>query len=330
MKIWITGIAGFLGHYLAERLIDLGHDVDGNDSIVCNSFKISALRKIDCANNNAMRIFVSKHETDILFHCAATAHEGLSTFSPSFITKNIYEASVSTFSAAIASGVKRIVYMSSMSRYGDGTPPFFEYHCTRPVDPYGIAKVAAEETLKVLCKTHGVEYVIAVPHNIIGPGQRYVDPYRNVASIMINRALQGKPIIIYGDGQQERCFSPIDDCLDSIVKMMYEDVNGETINIGPDEGTMTILELAEKILKITHSKAGIIHVDGRPNEVKSAYCSSTKARLKLGYRPQKNIDECLSEMAEYIRIHGTKPFEYSFPIEIMNEKTPKTWTEQLI
>lgn len=327
MKIWITGIAGFLGSHLADALTEQGHIVDGNDSLVCSSQPIDDYHVVDC------REFVGMKERmngfDVLYHCAATAHEGLSSFSPSFITKNIYDASVTTFSAAIAAGVKRIVYMSSMARYGAGLLPFTEQTAPNPVDPYGIAKVAAESTLKVLSKTHGIEYVIAVPHNIIGPRQKYDDPYRNVVSIMINRALQGKHIIIYGDGRQKRCFSPISDCLHSLTKMADAPIHGETINIGPDRGEMTIFDLSEMVRDVTGKNVEVQFVKGRPNEVKEAYCSSDKARRLLGYEPQQNIRSCISEMVDYIEQKGRKPFKYSFPIEI-EEGCPKTWLEKMI
>jgi UDP-glucose 4-epimerase len=329
MNIWITGIAGFLGSYLADELKRLGHNIDGNDNLICASNPIGDYHVVDCREYVGMMERMKEHKTDVLIHCAATAHEGLSSFSPSFVTKNIYEASVATFSAAIAAGVKRIVYMSSMSRYGKQKVPFLEYKGTNPVDPYGIAKVAAEQTLKVLSKTHNTEYVIAVPHNIIGSRQRYWDPYRNVVSIMINRALQGKPIIVYGDGMQKRCFSPIKDCLHSLTRMINLPISGEIINIGPDSGELTILDLANKIIKITGSSSGIVHVASRPNEVKNAYCLSDKARDFLGYRPQQSLEDCLSEMVEYIKINGTRNFEYSFPIEI-EKGCPKTWSKKLI
>ena len=94
-----------------------------------------------------------------------------------------------------------------MARYGNQKAPFTEEMTPKPEDPYGIAKVAAEDTLKLLSEVHGLNYNIAVPHNIVGPNQKYDDPYRNVMSIFINRNLQGKPSIIYGDGMQQRCFS---------------------------------------------------------------------------------------------------------------------------
>jgi UDP-glucose 4-epimerase len=334
MKIWITGIAGFLGSHLADALIAEWHEVDGNDSLICGDRKNPSNQLsyayTDCRNFDAMKAILCHFKPDVLIHCAATAHEGLSSFSPSFITKNIYEASVATFSAAIASGVKRIVYMSSMSRYGHGygylKPPFTEEMPTAPVDPYGIAKVAAEETLKVLAKTHGIKYAIAVPHNIIGIRQRSVDPYRNVAAIMINRCKQDKAPIIYGDGSQKRCFSPVKDCISSIIKMVNGDADGEVVNIGPDNSEMTILELAEMITELTDCHQDIIYMPGRPNEVKEAFCSSDKARQLLGYKPQQKMRDCLKEMVGYIK---PEPFIYDFPIEI-SEGCPKTWTEKLM
>lgn len=334
MKIWVTGQNGFLGSHLADELTRLRHTVGGNDNNSCasvNRFCVST----DCRDFDGMFNNFTNQKTETLIHCAALAHEGLSNFSPSFITKNIYEASVATFSAAIAAGVKRIVFMSSMARYGEycrrthESLPFKEEYEPNPIDPYGIAKVAGEQTLAALCKLHEVEYVIAVPHNIIGPRQKYDDPFRNVASIMINRALQGKFILVYGDGQQTRCFSPIADCLDSLVKMIDAPVSGEVINIGPDQGAISISGLAMKILDLTQSIGGIESLPARPNEVKEAYCSSDKARKLLGFAPKQSLDDCLKEMVAYIKKHGTKPFSYTFPIEIKN-KCPDVWRKKSI
>ena len=163
---------------------------------------------------------------------AAYAHEGLSTFSPTLICPNNVTGSTSVFTAAIKNNVKRIVYCSSMARYGDISTPFKETDKVNPVDPYGVSKVAAENILKILSKTHGIEYNIAVPHNIIGPKQKFDDPYRNVASIMINLILQGRQPTIYGDGEQKRSFSDIDDCIFCLDKMITDpEIFSQTINI---------------------------------------------------------------------------------------------------
>lgn len=331
MKIWITGIAGFIGSRLAEDLIAQGHHVFGNDSLVCGSETNVPLsvnyRKVDCSDFISMKAILTKEKPEVLIHCAATAHEGLSTFSPSFITKNIFEASVATFSAAIAAGVKRIVYMSSMARYGRGAPPFKETDIPKPVDPYGIAKVAAEDVLKVLCESHGVKWSIAVPHNVIGVGQRYVDPYRNVAAIMINRCKQGKGAIIYGDGLQKRCFSPIADCLPSLIKMVMGEADSETVNIGPDNSEITVKELAETITSLTRCNVVPMYMPDRPNEVKVAYTSSDKARELLGFKSIQSLDACLQQMVDWIE---PEPFVYDFPLEIVTDDMPITWKERLM
>jgi len=343
MKIWITGIAGFLGSHRADTLLSEGHEVYGNDSLVCgnpDNLSRKYWTEIDCRDFDLMKSALDKFKPDVLVHCAATAHEGLSSFSPSFITKNIYEASVATFSAAIAVGVKRIVYMSSMSRYGKGLYygreeiitgdrllPFDELCHPAPVDPYGVAKVAAEDTLKIICETHNVKWSILVPHNIIGVRQRAIDPYRNVASIMINRCKSDNPPIIYGDGLQKRCFSPIKDCLPSIVLASCGAADGEVVNIGPDSGEITIKELAEKVINLTGFDGFPVYMEDRPNEVKNAYCSSEKARRLLKYESKQSIDECLAEMVESIK---SQPFVYDFPLEIVTDRIPKTWSERLM
>lgn len=331
MKILITGVGGFLGSHLADRFIELGHQVIGIDNFIggeiSNVPEEVELHAIDCCEFDAVKYAMT--DVELVVHAAATAHEGLSVFSPSFITKNIYEASVSVMSAAIASGVKRFVFCSSMARYGDGKPPFKESDPTSPVDPYGIAKVAAEETLKVLCSVHGMEYNIVVPHNIIGPRQNYTDPYRNVLSIMINRSLQGKPIYIYGDGEQIRCFSYIDECVECIEKICLDTtICNQIINIGPDKGEVTINELAKIVLDEIGSNIDPIHIDPRPQEVKYAYCSSLLARQYLGYEQKIDLHEAVSRTVEYIRERGPREFSYKYPLEILTDKTPKTWSER--
>ena len=333
MHIFITGIAGFLGSHLADRFVELGHTVSGNDTLIGgyedNVNSRANFYKVDCCDRSRMAEIMQG--VDIVVHTAATAHEGLSVFSPDFITRNIFQASVSTISAAIENNVKRFVYCSSMARYGDQNTPFTEDMDPKPVDPYGIAKVAGEDVLKSLCDTHGMEWNIAVPHNIVGPRQRYDDPFRNVMSIMINRSLQGKPCIIYGDGMQTRCFSYIDDCVDCLEKMTLDkNVTSQIINIGPDEGTITIKELADLVVAETGCNQEHLHMPDRPKEVKHAMCSADKARLLLDYQTKTDVKTAVTYTTNYIRDRGVKSFKYNFPLEIINEKTPITWKDKLI
>lgn len=141
---------------------------------------------------------------DTVINAACTAYEGLSVFSPAFITRNTSHITTVAVSASIKHGIKKFVHMSSMTRYGSQDfVPFLESMTPKPQDPYGIAKYASELITYNLGQTHGMAFVILVPHNIIGLRHKYNDPYRNVASIMINRFLQGKQPAIYGDGSQK-------------------------------------------------------------------------------------------------------------------------------
>jgi UDP-glucose 4-epimerase len=332
MRIFITGVAGFLGSHLADAMLNEGHSVIGVDNLIGGELdnvpsKVE-FHQIDCNDFEAVRRISSGCE--IFYHCAATAYEGLSVFSPHIVTQNIVSASVSIFSAAIANKARRIVFCSSMARYGELTPPFKEDQRPQPQDPYGIGKLAAEDILRNLCNTHGVEFVIAVPHNIIGPRQKFDDPFRNVASIMINLMLQNRQPIIYGDGSQRRCFSFIDDCLYCLKEMAFrENVIGQIINIGPDEEVVTILDLATRIANRLRFNLNPVFLPGRPQEVEHAICSSDKAREYLGYRTTVDLDTGLGKMIDYIAQRGTRSFKYHIDVEIVNERTPKTWTERL-
>jgi UDP-glucose 4-epimerase len=331
--VLVTGAAGFLGSHICKELLNRQYEVKGVDNLIGgdkdNIPFLKTFYKADCADFKTM--LKVTEGIDVLYHCAATAHEGLSVFSPYTITQNNIMATVGVATAAIQNGVKRIIYCSSMARYGDQQSPFTEDMPTKPVDPYGISKVAGEEILKTLCKVHGVELVIAVPHNIIGPNQKYDDPFRNAVSIFINRMLQGKPPIIYGDGLQTRCFSYVDDCLSSLLKMIDEpSVVGQVINIGPDEEFVTIKEVAETCANLTGFNGAFVYVPDRPQEVKHAVCSSDKARKLLDYKTTVYMKEGVKKTYEYIKSHGPRPFQYHIDIEIINDKTPKTWTQKLI
>ena len=109
---------------------------------------------------------------------------------------------------------------------------------------------------------------------------------------------------------------------------MTENVAGEVINIGPDNDEMTINKLAKMLAEIIGFDLDPVYMPQRPREVKDAYCSADKAIKLLGYKPEKDLKEGFTEMVEWIRKKGPKPFEYHLPIEIVNDSTPKTWLEK--
>lgn len=334
LKIFVTGIAGFLGSRLAKHFVEQGHTVSGCDTLIGgyleNIPEEAEFHQVDCQYLNAMKKLTAGH--DVLIHTACTAYEGMSVFSPHLVTQNTLQISASVFTACAANRIPRVINCSSMARYGvQEKIPFDEEMTPKPVDPYGVAKVAAEQMLAILADVHGFEYVNFVPHNIIGSHQKYDDPFRNVASIMINQMLRDKQPIIYGDGMQRRCFTDVRDIIPCFEKALTsQDVVGQTINIGPDEEFVTIRDLATLIADVVGFKyLDPMFVDPRPCEVKHAICDATKSRKLLGYETHYTLRETLEEMVGWIKKKGPKKFRYHLPLEVVNEKTPRPWKERL-
>jgi len=329
MKIFITGIAGFLGANLADYYLAKNFKVSGCDNLIGGTTDNIDTNKVkffkaDCENLDEMSKIIK--DVDVVIHAAAYPHEGLSSFSPFLICKSNYIGSVSVFTAAIQNNVKRIVFCSSMARYGNVKPPFLEDQKVNPVDPYGVSKLAAEDTLRILSETHNIEYNIAVPHNIIGPKQKYDDPFRNVVSIMTNLILQKRRPIIYGNGEQTRNFSDVDDCIYCLDKLITDKkIVSQIFNIGPDEDSITINELYKILCNKLQFNEQAEYVKDRPNEVKHAICSSDKARKYLNYKTSIKLSDSIDKVINHIKDNGPKKFEYNYEIEINNELTPDTW-----
>jgi len=333
-KVFITGISGLLGSTLARYLINQGgYEVSGIDNgiggVEGNVPELATYIHGDILNTELLK----KHMegVDTVFHAAALPYEGLSVFSPTITATSIVSGTLSVAVAALHNKVRLFINCSSMARYGDQIAPFTEDMPTKPVDPYGLAKVQAEQHLELLSKIHGLNYVTLVPHNVIGIGQRYYDPFRNVVGIMINRILQGKSIVIYGDGEQQRSFSNVRDCIKAVEKIMLSDrvLTGNVYNIGPDHNELTIKQLAYKIGHFAEVYPALTHYPDRPTEVKNAFCSSDKIRQEFNYAATIPTDTTLKEMVAWIRPR-VREFEYHLPIELVTDATPKTWTDRLI
>ncbi|TDP93891.1 UDP-glucose 4-epimerase [Labedaea rhizosphaerae] len=329
----VTGVAGFLGSHVADTMLALGHEVRGIDNMM-DGFKENVPSAVEFAEadcRDAGQYESMLRDVDVVFHCAAAPYEGLSVFAPFLVHEHTTSATVAMLSASVRAGVGRFVHCSSMSRYGRLRPPFTEDMTPEPLTPYGIAKYAADLQVRAISAVHGMEYNIAVPHNIIGTRQRYDDPYRNVAAIMINRVLRGKQPVVYGDGSQLRCFSFVSDVVSCLTKLALDpQVQGEIVNVGPDEGMVSVLELAQTICDIVGVECDPVFMPARPLEVHHATCSSDKARRLLGYRTQVGLREGLTEMVEWIASAGPREFDYNLELEIVNELTPRTWTNRLM
>jgi UDP-glucose 4-epimerase len=334
VRAFVSGVAGLIGSAVAREGAAAGWQVAGVDSLLGgDAGNVPAgvpWAHADCRDPAGYGHLLEG--CDVVYHCAAAPYEGLSVFSPCVVAEHTYMSTVALLTASINAGVKRFVFCSSMSRYGHWRAPFGEDMIPAPADPYAIAKVAAEEVVRNLCDLHGVEWVICVPHNVYGPGQRYWDPYRNVAGIMINRCLQGKPPVVYGDGSQRRCLSFIDDVTGPLLKLATEPVAGEVFNVGPDDDGCTIGELAELVMDLCGFPGEPEYHPARPGEVHTAHCSAAKARAVLGYEPRTGLKEGLAGYVAWVRERGPREFDYHMPLEITRTplETPRTWSEKLM
>lgn len=333
-RIVVTGSAGFIGSHLVDYLLNQGHEVYGVDNLSIGSFRNVSLQaqqgfhQIDLRDVELTTGFFKAIKPDLVYHLAAWAHEGLSQFCPIRITENNYNIFLNTLVASLRAGCSRFVVGSSMSVYGNQKPPFDETMSTQPVDVYAVAKDAMEKTLKILAPLHGYRYTIIRPHNVYGERQNIADPYRNVVGIFMNRILKGLPPIIYGDGEQTRAFSYIEDVVPYIARAGFaREAIGQTINIGPLE-EYSINQLARTVLEAFKSPLEPVHVADRPNEVKHAYCTNAKAVSLLGYQTSVSLTEGIARMTAWAKEIGPQSFVYlDEGLELTNQ-APETWLKQ--
>src|SRR3989344_4645831 len=251
----VTGAAGFIGSHISQFLAKAGHFVVAIDDLSLGKKdnlpkdKNIQFIKCDLTQSEPTAKIIDTYKPQLIYHLAAWAHEGLSQFLPITITQTNYNAFLNLIVPAVNNKLEKIVVFSSMSVYGNQTPPFDENMPRKPVDIYGIAKTAMENATEVLAGVYKFNYVIVRPHNVYGPRQSMIDPYRNVVAIFINRLLNKKPFYIYGSGMQKRAFTYIDDLTPYVIKAGLDGrVKNQIYNIGPRQ-EYTINDLAKIILK---------------------------------------------------------------------------------
>jgi len=325
MKVLVTGGAGFIGSHVADWLINEGHEVVIIDDL-SGGLRENVNPKAEFIQGsicNKKLVDESMNGVKIVYHLAAYAAEGLSHFIRRYNYMNNLIGSINLINAAIKNKVDCFLFTSSMAVYGKGNPPFKEEDIPKPEDPYGIAKYCVEQELKIAHKMFGLNYIIIRPHNVYGERQYLGDPYRNVIGIFMNRIMQGKPPLIYGDGEQTRAFSYIGDVAPCIAKAPFiKRAYGEIINLGAAK-PCSINQLAEEVLRAMGSNIKPIHVKER-FEVKHAYCTIDKSERILDYKDKTFLQEGLKRMAEWAKSVGPmQPTVWeSYEIE---ENLPDFW-----
>ena len=238
MTVLINGVAGLLGSRMASWILDnipecevFGID-DLSGGYIENIDTRVKFYKVDCADDEFEKIF-GIIKPDYVYHFAAYAAEGLSSFIRKYNYKNNLLSTANIVNCCINNDVKRLIFTSSMAVYGKQTPPFDEILERKPIDPYGIAKAGCERDIEIAGEQHGLDWCIIRPHNVYGLNQNIWDKYRNVLGIWMYKHLNGLPLTIYGTGEQTRAFSYIDDCLLPLWKAaVSEKASKQIINLG--------------------------------------------------------------------------------------------------
>jgi len=267
-NVLVTGGAGFIGSHVAKWLVKAGYRVVVLDDL-SGGFTENIPDGAEFVQGSVQDAALvddlfAKEKFSYVFHLAAYAAEGLSHFIKNFNYQNNLVGSVNLINASVNSGtVKCFVFTSSIAVYGRNQTPMTEDLVPLPEDSYGISKYAVELDLKESKEMFGLDYVIFRPHNVYGEHQNIGDPYRNVIGIFMRQILTGKPLTIFGDGEQVRAFSYIDDVAPIIAACIERpDTWNQIYNIGADR-PWTVNELADLALADGVPTATVLHSDLR-------------------------------------------------------------------
>ena len=305
MKILITGVAGLLGSRLADWIIENkpGVHVIGIDDLsggyLENINPKVELWQMNITEHPIENIF-EFHKIDYVFHFAAYAAEGLSPFIRCYNYDNNLKATAKIVNQCIKHDVKRLVFTSTLAVYGHGEGGIFdEEQQQAPIDPYGVAKYGCEMDIQIAGEQHGLDWCIIRPHNVYGVKQNIWDKYRNVLGIWMYQHLNGEDLTIFGDGEQTRAFSFIDDSLEPLWNSaVRKEASKEIINLGGIE-EISINEASSVLLQVL-GKGTRTYLEPR-HEVKHSIPTFQKSIDLLGFEHKTDLVEGLTQMWEWAK-----------------------------
>lgn len=293
MIFLITGVAGFLGSHLANRLVREGHEVRGLDNLSAGDPAALDPGVLFTRGdiNDRPKLWTLLQEVDCVYHLAARVYVSESILYPSEYNLANVGGTLSLMEAIRDVGVKRVVLASSGAIYGDQeAQPLSEGQAPRPRSPYAVSKLAAEYYLHTLGALWGIETVSLRIFNAYGPGQQLPPSHPPVIPYMLRQALQGGTIVIDGDGRQTRDFVYVDDVVSALVAAATApNVNGLVINVGSGEET-SILDLARLVLQVTGSSSNIITNPKSSGGVARMCANIALAERRLNYRPSISLE----------------------------------------
>jgi UDP-glucose 4-epimerase len=297
-KILVTGGAGFIGSHLVDALINKGYNVIIVDDLSLGSKeninKKAKFYKVDICSSKIYEIF-KKERPDVVFHLAAIPRVPVSVQDPVLTTKVNILGTVNVFKTAIDFNVKRIIFASSSSVYGNQKKlPLREDMTPNPISPYALQKYTGEQFAKIFTNLFKVPIVSLRYFNVYGPRINFNSEYSLVIGKFLKLRKEGKPLTIYGNGNQTRGFCYVDDVVEAnILAMESKKIKGgEVINIG-SEKSYSINYLAKLI------GGKVKYLPSRPGDVLHTKADINLAKRLLGWQPKISFEEGIKKTIEY-------------------------------
>ena len=301
MKALVTGGAGFIGSHLVEGLLAGGWEVVVLDNLATGFAENIAVGATFIQGEASNRILLDQvlPGCDAIFHLAAVSSVQDSLDRPIAVHDVNLTATLVLLEAAVQHGVKRFVFSSSAAVYGNTAgEPAREDMKPNPLSYYAVQKLASEYYCGVYHRLHGLETVCLRYFNIFGPRQRGDSPYSGVIAKFLEAGRQGKPALIFGDGGQTRDFCPVANVVAANIAAatrIGEGVAGGIFNVGSGH-SISVLELAESIVRQYPAMGKMEHREGRNAEIRHSRANISKAKDILGYQPKVPFEKALEEL----------------------------------
>ncbi len=309
MKYLITGGAGFIGSNLVEELLRRGHEVRVLDNFSTgNRANLEPFKdRIEIFEGDLRSYHIVRQAVegvDFILHQGALPSVPRSIQDPITSNEVNVTGTLNILDAAVAAGVKRVVFASSSSIYGDSpTLPKREDMIPNPLSPYAVSKLAGEKYCQVFARIYGLHTVALRYFNVFGPRQNPDSQYSAVIPKFIKAILTDQQPVIYGDGEQSRDFTYIANVVEAnILATEVDSPAGEVYNCAVHQ-RITLNELVTTINRIVGKSIPPVYADPRPGDVKHSFADISKIQQQMGYQPKIKFEEGLRLTIEWFRKH---------------------------
>jgi nucleoside-diphosphate-sugar epimerase len=304
----VTGAAGFIGRSIAAALLARGETVRGIDNFITgrrsNLVGLEGMEFIEGDLTDPAACAKACAGVEIVFHEAALASVPRSVADPVATNENCVTATLNLLVAARAAGVRRVVYAGSSSAYGDTpTLPKHEAMLPDPISPYAVAKLAGEHYMRVFARVYGMETVVLRYFNVFGPCQDPTSHYSGVLAIFCRRMLAGEQPTIYGDGEQSRDFTYIDNVVHAnllAAAAPAKKVSGQVMNAATGS-RITLNQTFELLCGLTGYSGQPAYAEGRSGDIRDSLADIRLAGELLGYHPLVDFREGLRRTVDWYR-----------------------------